>query len=195
MAEMISIQGGAPFVACAIHNGHDIRPELLPFLNLSETERLREEDPFTREWVKIADNRIAVSISRFEVDVNRPRELAVYLKPQNAWGLDVWNEKLPEETVERSLQLYDKFYTHVASYIDGLLSQHRNLLIYDLHSYNHRRDGFDKYADPDENPEINIGTRNLHRNVWSGVVDTFIDCMHQYNQGRLFWTMAFREIW
>lgn len=172
-------------VTTAIHNGHKIRPEVLPFLKLSENERLREEDPHTGEWVKIADNRIEVQTSRFEVDVNRPREKAVYRKPEDAWGLELWNDELPDEVVEKSLHIYDEFYRQVAEYFDDLLVDHKNIIVYDLHSYNHRREGYDKYANADENPEINIGTRNLDREAWGNVIDKLMYTMQSYNfEGR-----------
>jgi N-formylglutamate deformylase len=172
-------------VLTSIHSGHRIRPQLLPYLKLSESERLLEEDPFTDEWVKISDNSIRVLPSRFEVDINRPRNKSIYMCPQDAWGLEVWTEKLPDEIVEKSLQVYDEIYTQFANYFDDLLAVHKYLIIYDLHTYNHRREGFDKYANPKENPEINIGTGNLNRGIWSGVVDDLIESINSYNfEGR-----------
>ena len=35
-------------------------------------------------------NRIIVNRSRFEVDINRPRDKAVYITPEDAWGLHIW---------------------------------------------------------------------------------------------------------
>lgn len=178
-------KGITNIVITSIHSGHRIRPQLLPYLKLSETERLLEEDPFTDEWVKISDNNIRVLPSRFEVDLNRSRNKAIYTCPQDAWGLEVWSQKLPDEIVENSLQVYDEIYTQFANYFDDLLATHKHLIIYDLHTYNHRREGFDKYALPEENPEINIGTGNLNRKVWSQVVDDLVDRMKTYNfEGR-----------
>jgi N-formylglutamate amidohydrolase len=177
--------GNSFLVVASIHSGHRIRPQLLSYLKLSETERLLEEDPFTDKWITISDNQIRVLPSRFEVDVNRPREKAIYMNPKDAWGLEVWNEKLPEEIVEKSLQVYDEIYTQLAHYFDALLSTHKYLIIYDLHSYNHRREGFDQYANPAENPEINIGTGNLNRDVWGTVVDELINQIRSFNfEGR-----------
>jgi N-formylglutamate amidohydrolase len=178
-------KGNSIIVAAAIHNGHSLRPELLPYCQLTETERLREEDPFTGEWVKICDNQIRVQPSRFEVDINRPREKAVYINPQDAWGLNVWSESLPASIIENSLQRYDEIYAQLAVYFDTLLSIHKRLIIYDLHSYNHRREGYDKYAPVEENPEVNIGTANINKTVWAPVIDTLMKTMEQYNfEGR-----------
>lgn len=182
---MISRRGSMPLVTAAIHNGHTIRAELLPYLKLSEHERLREEDPFTEKWAQISENRVLNTTSRFETDVNRPRDKAVYLRPEQAWGMEVWSEPLPEGLVEKSLQVYDEFYTRAGRYFDDLFLQYKNLIVYDLHSFNHRRAGFDQYADPETHPELNIGTKNLDRERWSGVIGAFLESARAYNfEGR-----------
>jgi hypothetical protein len=107
------------------------------------------------------------------------------LNPDDAWGLKVWNSPLSAATVEKSLQLYDDFYTHFADYFDELLRVHKQLIVYDLHTYNHRRDGYDSFASVEDNPDVNIGTRNINRAVWGDVVDTLIDTLSTYNfEGR-----------
>jgi N-formylglutamate deformylase len=40
---------GGRFIATAIHNGHDVRPDFAAELALPEPDRLREEDPHTDE--------------------------------------------------------------------------------------------------------------------------------------------------
>ena len=47
-----------PVVAAAIHDGHQVRPEVASRLALSEPERLREEDPFTAGWTDIVPIRV-----------------------------------------------------------------------------------------------------------------------------------------
>lgn len=177
--------GKSPLVTVAIHNGHQVRPELLPYMNLTESERLREEDPFTSEWIQISDNRIKVNTSRFETDVNRPIEKCIYQKPEDAWGLQVWNEKLPQEVVERSLQVYKNFYTQIEGYFNVLFEQHPWLIVYDLHSYNYRRSGVDKYDPPEQNPEINVGTMRVEKKIWKPVIERLLDVLQKFNyEGR-----------
>src|SRR5262245_31766079 len=84
------VHGEGPIVAAAIHAGHAVRREVNECLALSETDRLREEDPFTDRWTQVAPNRLVTHRSRFEVDLNRNRSGAVYLTPEDAWGLQVW---------------------------------------------------------------------------------------------------------
>ena len=80
----------SPLVAVAIHNGHSVRGELVDLFALTDADMLREEDPFTGNWTSVAKNRIIVNRSRFEVDINRPRDKAVYITPEDAWGLHIW---------------------------------------------------------------------------------------------------------
>jgi N-formylglutamate deformylase len=50
-------------------------------------------------------------------------------------------------------------------------------VVFDIHSYNHRRDGADAAAAPDEeNPEVNVGTGSLDAR-FGPVVDTFMQSL------------------
>jgi len=169
-------RGDLPLVATAVHNGHDVRDELVPLLALSEAERLREEDPFTGRWTEVAPTRVVVHRSRFEVDLNRPREKAVYRAPEDAWGLGVWKRPLPDELVERSLEGYDAFYGMLSDVYSEMARRHGRFVVFDLHSYNHRREGpGGPEADAAGNPHVNVGTGTLRdRAAWAPVIERFI---------------------
>jgi len=162
-------------VVTAIHDGHQIRADLRGLSNLTDSERLREEDPFTARWLNASDSRITVHKSRFEVDVNRSRDKAVYIVPEDAWGLKLWKQKLPDDVALASLQVYDSFYEECERYFDDLFALNEKIIVLDIHSYNHRRDSREVEADPAENPEINIGTKNMDRELWNPVVTTLIE--------------------
>jgi N-formylglutamate deformylase len=165
-----------PLVTTAIHAGHELRPAVASAMVLEEATRLREEDPFTDRVATAAGGvPVVVHRSRFEIDLNRPRDGAVYMTPEDAWGLDVWREPLTDMEVERSLELYDEFYTELAIRLDDL-AREGPFVVLDLHSYNHRRDGADEPPAPvADNPEVNVGTRDLDRTRWGSVVDRFMD--------------------
>ena len=164
-------------VAAAIHNGHDVREEIREHLALSDDERLREEDPFTSKWTHVAETRIVGLRSRFEVDLNRPRDQAVYRTPKDAWGLEVWKESITSEIIDRSLAEYDAFYDAVQRLFEEK-AQQGPFVVYDLHSYNHRRGGPDHPPDdPELNPEINVGTGSMDRERWAPVVNRIIEVL------------------
>jgi N-formylglutamate amidohydrolase len=113
--------------------------------------------------------------SRFELDLNRPRDRAVYMRPEDAWGIRVWKSKPPAELVERSLAVYDAFYRAAELLLADKVRQHRQFVVYDLHSYNHRRAGpAAAPADPATHPEVNVGTGSMDRVLWAPVVDRLI---------------------
>ncbi|MCC9138515.1 N-formylglutamate amidohydrolase [Pontibacter silvestris] len=175
-------RGNSPLIATAIHSGHDVRRNIKDFFFLSEKERLREEDPFTDQWVSVADNQITGHNSRFEMDLNRPRERAIYRKPEDTWGLQVWKNELADELALESLAHYDKFYEDVKLLLTKVQQQHGCFVVYDLHTYNHKREGASgPAADPEQNPEVNIGTGNMNREKWAPVVDTFMHTLSSYN--------------
>jgi len=168
-------QGDGPLVASAIHAGHAVREEVRNIFALDEATQLREEDPFTGQWTTIAGTRLIGLRSRFEVDLNRPREKAVYLEPEDAWGLQVWREKPSPEIVERSLAEYDALYAQVEQVLSDLEQRFGRFVVFDLHTYNHRRAGpRGPIADPALNPEVNVGTGTMDRARWAPIVDRFI---------------------
>jgi len=167
--------GPGQLVVTAIHAGHDLREALDEHTALDDDERRREEDPYTDQLLGDLGVRVDVHRSRFEVDLNRPRDKAVYEHPDDAWGLTVWKRELPADEVERSRRLHYEFYAELARHMDRLASQ-GPFLVLDIHSYNHHREGPDgPPAAPGDNPEVNVGTGALDRSRWGHVVDAFID--------------------
>ncbi|MDQ0322564.1 hypothetical protein QO002_004770 [Pararhizobium capsulatum DSM 1112] len=167
--------GPSPIVGTAIHNGHSLREDLVPFMALDREDRLREEDPYTEFFIRDLDNRIVFHRSRFEVDINRAREGAIYLKPAQAWGLNVWRDGLEAEAIETSLGVHDAYYEMLKAYLAGVEAMHGGFIVLDIHSYNHRREGPDGPEMPfDKAPQINIGTSSMDRKRWAPVIDAFI---------------------
>lgn len=167
--------GDGPIVATAIHSGHELRPEVAEWMAIEDPERLREEDPLTDIWTSVGDSSIRVYRSRFEVDLNRPKDKAIAQNPDDSWGLTVWRERPPAPVIDRSLAEYDSFYDEVDALLEFLLGRWNRVLVLDLHSYNHRRNGpHEPGANRLCNPEVNIGTGTMDRNRWAPLVDTFI---------------------
>ena len=177
-------EGDGRLVATAIHDGQYVRPDALAGMALAEESRLREEDPFTARWTRVAPTRVCGLRSRFEVDLNRPRETAVYLTPADAWGLEVWKDGAPDpEVVAGSLAAYDAFYSALGQLYADLSARHGGFVVLDLHSYNHLRGGPDAPgADPEENPQVNVGTGTMgDRARWAPVIDRFISDLSSFD--------------
>ncbi|MDP2232025.1 MAG: N-formylglutamate amidohydrolase [Actinomycetota bacterium] len=169
---------GTAVICAALHCGHELRPEVSSLMALDETQRLREEDPFTDTMADIGTSRMIAVRSRFEVDLNRPRDQAVYLDPAQAWGLDVWKAAPPFELAEESRRIYDSFYASARELLDAAVARHGAFVVFDIHSYNHRRDGAGSpSADAATDPEINLGTESVDRERFGGVVDGFISSL------------------
>jgi len=174
--------GQDPIVVTAIHSGHALREELREIMALDEESRLREEDPFTDAWISISDNYLLPERSRFEVDLNRVREEAVYTTPGDAWGLNLWTTPPTKEMVLRSLEEYDAFYEELRVLFDEMRERHGHFVIFDLHAYNYRRLGPNAVPESDEeNPEINIGTGTMNRVYWGSLVDRFIRDLRRFD--------------
>lgn len=168
--------GAGPVVAVALHAGHRVRPEVARHLALGEEVRLREEDPSTERFAELGTPRVVARVSRFEADLNRPREEAVYRGPESAWGLDVWGGgPPPADVVELALREYDAFYAAMEELFGAIERRWGRFAVLDLHSYNHRRAG--PAAPPDDPftaPDVNVGTGWIDRRRWAPVVERFV---------------------
>ncbi|MDQ3914447.1 MAG: N-formylglutamate amidohydrolase [Actinomycetota bacterium] len=169
------VRGEGPVVATAIHNGHDMRSDLAELVLLREDERRREEDPYTDVLTEVAPTRIVVRRSRFEIDLNRDRDEAICVVPEDCWDLRVWKEPLADELLHESRALYERFYRDFEALLADVERGHGRFVVLDLHSYNHRRAGpHAPPADLAENPEVNVGTGSMDRRRWGRLVDRFI---------------------
>lgn len=68
--------------------------------------------------------------SRFEVDLNRPPADAVYVHPDDRWGLSIW--KVPDpELIDRSRREHDDFYQSLGDVLEQLVDRHGGFVLYD----------------------------------------------------------------
>jgi len=163
----------SPFWAFAIHDGHQIDPAVEQFMLLDETQRLREEDPYTASMAELGVNQLVVGTSRFQLDINRKEEDAVYVHPEQAWGLKVW-ENLPSTVLKQCHDEYRNFYQSVDRYIQQTIDQHGFFVVFDVHTYNAQRISKKQSIDKPANPQINLGT-HYNREKWRLVIDKFLD--------------------
>ena len=169
-------------VATAIHDGHGLRGDIAQAMSLSEADRLREEDPHTGHAVSAVPTHVIARRSRFEVDLNRGADDAVYRTPEQSWGLQVWHAPIADSMAEESLRLHRAYYAMLGQLLDDVAAAHGRFVLLDVHSYNHRRDGADAAAMPQEDaPDINIGTFSMPRERWAFVVDPLMEAMRGFD--------------
>jgi N-formylglutamate deformylase len=162
----------------AVHAGHGLRDEVRELMVLDEATRLREEDQYSDRIGSGLESGLVMHRSRFEVDLNRPRRTCVYSAPVHSWGLQVWRDgQVPEEVACRSRQVHDAWYAELGRRVARLAAR-GPFVVFDLHTYNHRRDGPDAEPAPQKgNPDVNVGTGTLDRQPWIPVVDAFMEAM------------------
>jgi len=157
----IKIDSYVHYVCGAVHNGHQFRKELWDNCLHTEYERWFEEDPCTKEFVKTLPIVIAACDSRFEYDLNRAPENAIY---EDAWGKKLWRVPLNKEARKRSGDKHVAFYTVVHALVKKLEALFGCVVIYDMHSYNWRR--WER-----EVPVINLGTTNLDNDRFGNAIE------------------------
>lgn len=175
--------GGGPIIATAIHDGHALDPAVARAMALPDDDRLREEDPFTGQAVAGVASHLIVHRSRFEFDLNRGPDGAVYRTPEQSWGLEVWRDGQPDEAlVAAALGRHARYYRLLGAVLDDVAAAHDRFVLLDVHSYNHRRAGPDAPPTPQaEAPDINIGTFSMPREEWAFLLDPLMEAMRAFD--------------
>ena len=164
----IKIEKYVHYVCGAIHNGHQFRKSLWDNCLHTEYERWYEEDPETKTMIQSHPIVIAGNDSRFEYDLNRAPDSAIY---KDAWGKKLWKEPLSTSEKEKSLQKHHHFYKVVKVLISKLEEIHKKVIVYDMHSYNWKR--WNR-----EVPTFNLGTGNVDMNKYGEFVETWRESLH-----------------
>jgi len=160
-----------PALAVAVHAGHRVRGELLSLMQISEKDRLFEEDPVTDRMIRGCANAIWGLDSRAEYDLNRPAAGAVPLTAEHFWGVQVYRKVPTRAMVHRSLEKHEAFYRFIGSCIRVLLERFGFCVVYDIHSYNLSRQVDKGIANP---PVFNLGTALLDRPRWGERIDAWL---------------------
>jgi len=157
----LKIDSYQPYVCGAVHDGHQFRKELWDNCLHTEYDRWFEEDPATKEMIHSHPIVIAGCDSRFEYDLNREPENAVF---EDAWGKKLWKSSLPNNQKTKSLKKHANFYKVVQALFQKLEEKFDVVVVYDIHSYNWRR--WDR-----EVPVINLGTTNIDNDRFGDFVE------------------------
>lgn len=157
----IKIDSYVHYVCGAIHDGHQFRKGLWDNCLHSEYDRWYEEDPETKNMVQSHPIVIAGRDSRFEYDLNRFPEEAVF---ETAWGKQLWREPLSESEKSLSLSKHANFYKVVSTLISKLEEKFGKCIVYDMHSYNWQR--WDR-----EVPTWNLGTSNIDNERFGDIIE------------------------
>ena len=159
----VKIEDYTHYLCAAVHDGHHFRKELWENCRLSGYERWYEEDPATHEMVRSHPMVIAGCDSRFEYDLNRDPDSAIY---EDAWGKKLWKTPLSEEMHAKSMIKHRNFYRVVQALIVKMEEIHPSCVVYDMHSYNWKRW-------PREVPTWNLGTTNVDQERFANDIETW----------------------
>lgn len=161
---LVKIDEYLPVVCAAIHAGSRLRNELVHRCVLDESERFFEEDPFTDDMIASQPITLVGLDSRFEYDLNRALTLSTYYK--SAWSRIVWKKPLGSRHRSESHRKHNAFYAIYEAIITKLESMHESVVVFDVHSYNYKRQRCDA-------PVFNIGTSQIDMERWGTVVQRF----------------------
>jgi hypothetical protein len=163
----LKIDEYVPYACGAVHDGHQFRKELWDHCLHTEYERWYEEDPETKNMVTSHPILIAGCDSRFEYDLNRTPDEAVF---ETAWGKQLWKTPLADDHKQRSLNKHTNFFKVVHALINKLEEKFGVTIVYDMHSYNWKR--WDR-----EVPTWNLGTSNVDNDRFGPEIESWKDSL------------------
>jgi len=165
----LKLEDYVPYICGAVHDGHQFRKSLWDNCLHTEYERWYEEDPETKNMVISHPILIAGCDSRFEYDLNRFPEDAVF---ETAWGKQLWKSPLEESEKNKSLEKHANFYKVVKALITKIESKFGICIVYDMHSYNWQR--WDR-----EVPTWNLGTSNVDNDRFGAQIESWRKMLSQ----------------
>ena len=154
------------YAGTAIHAGNRIRENLQHVVEVSPADRYREEDPGTKKFIQDFPIQIIALDSRFEYDLNRSGDRAIYLTPDMAWGLKVWKRPLTRHEINTSLAKHREFHQLMDIVTDFLVRHNERAFIFDIHSYCYQREERVPWY-IDKQPVINLGTEAISQNIFN----------------------------
>ena len=158
-----------PTFSAAIHNGGNIRTELVDNCILSQAERYYEEDPYTGSFIENQPITLIGYDSRYEYDLNRITDECVY---ETAWGKEVWKQPLTTDAIATSKAKHAQFYRVVSAICDALVEDFGECIVYDNHSYNFKR------HERKDLPVFNLGTSSVKSDKWRPVIDRWVSALN-----------------
>ena len=157
---ILKISDYAPYICAAVHDGHQFRKSLWDNCLHTEYDRWYEEDPCTSEMVASHPIVLSGCDSRFEYDLNRPPDGAIY---SDAWGKPLWKTPLSAAEYDHSMRKHASFYSVVHALVEQIEGKYGKAIVFDMHSYNWKR--WDR-----EVPTWNLGTSNIDNERFGEIV-------------------------
>lgn len=182
----VVIEKYVPFICTAIHNGSNLDDQLLKKVNLNKQERWYEEDPFTGEFIESLPIYIIAHDSRYEYDLNRDESNCIY---DEAWGKKVWKEPLSPTEIDQSLNKHRNFYKVLDALVKKVQRLYKTCIIYDIHSYNHRRKN-----EENNYPVFNIGTERVNTKKYGTYITHFMNELHKIEFAHFETTVAENDV-
>jgi len=181
----LKIEKYEPALSAAIHNGSNLRSELIDNCLLTEAERYYEEDPYTGSFIEKQPITIIAHDSRYEYDLNRNTQNCVY---ETAWGKDVWKSPLSDEAIAISKAKHAQFYRIVSAIVEALIKDFGQCIVYDNHSYNYRR------HERKDLPVLNLGTTSVKSEKWRPVINSWLTALKNMSVNGIDVTAAENDI-
>ncbi|MEJ6062047.1 flavohemoglobin expression-modulating QEGLA motif protein [Aliivibrio salmonicida] len=148
-----------PYLATAVHNGHEMRASLSELCTLSDSERYVQESPYSGDFISSLPIVLLALDSRYEYDIDKTEATCID---------NVWTSPLAEKESELSKSKHATYYRILHCLLTTLENEFGICSVYDLRSYN--------YQSTDEAiPTFNVGTKQINARRWRKKINDLLD--------------------
>ncbi|MFH1263472.1 MAG: N-formylglutamate amidohydrolase [Pseudomonadota bacterium] len=169
---LLRVKEFKPLIGLAVHAGSRIREELQSKMGIEAEERKYDEDTYSDYFIADFPVQLIGLDSRYEYDVDRKREQAIYLKPFQCWGRKVWQTPPTKEEMEISYQKYDEAHELIDFFVNESIMKFGKATVLDVHTYSHKRPLYG--ARTSTLPVFNVGTTKLDRKSHTKAIDQLL---------------------
>ena len=162
------------YIGVVMHAGSRMDPVFRENLLISEQDQFREEDPYMQSFITEFPFQVIARDSRYEYDLNRDPDDAVYPFDRPKYGMRVWKREFSKNELRAGELKHLEFYELMDILIRYMLERNPTAIIFDMHSYCYQREKKqDWYQDP--KPGINLGTKAVNREKFGERIDMFME--------------------
>jgi hypothetical protein len=170
---LLRVKEYRPLIGLAVHAGHRLREELSTKMGVDEDDRRYDEDTHSDFFIEDFPVQLIGLDSRYEYDIDRKREQAVYLKPFQCWGKKVWQTPPSKGELEISYQKYDEAHELIEFFVEQMLAYFHKAVVLDLHTYSYKRQMYG--ARSAALPLFNVGSSQLDRKKQAKILDALLE--------------------
>ncbi len=182
----VKVHEYVPFIATALHHGHQFPKDLESYSHLTKEQRYHEEDPFTGDLIISLPIVFIAQDSRYFYDLNRHADECVH---ESEGHQKIWKKKIPASQKAEAIKRHKQFYQIFTQLVEAIIKRCKSCIVFDVHSYNVSDRN---YVNP---PTFNLGTNYIDKKKYGRFVKEYKRALKEIELPNIDVTFSENEIY